>query len=143
MSSYLGPAIQRILDELNITQRQFAEMSGVDASLLNRYVSGDVRPSREVLEKICVALEAARNRSAVALAHLRDELPPSASELIKIVDLVQEPESGLREEPEENQPAPKLPRKAAADFRFLMHHAERHPEVIEWIRATVDVLKGR
>lgn len=141
-SSYFGPRLQLVLERRTIPQRQFAELAGVDRTLLNRYISGDVRPSREVLEKLCRALPEELDRAEIVCAHLRDETPPSAEELIQIVNLVTDPDLRMREDSGQWAGHP-LPKKAQADFDALRSLAAGNPDILDWIRATLDVIQPR
>lgn len=142
MSSHLGPRLQVILETRGIPQNQFADLAEIDRTLLSRYIAGKVRPSQEVLEKICRALPERIDRAELAIAHLRDETPPSAADLVRVLNLVTDPELRMQETPPVYG-GKKLPKKAQHDFEYLQQLAQSNPDVIEWIRASVDVLKGR
>ena len=139
MTSYLGVALQRVLDAAGLPQRRFAELAEMDQGLLHRYLAGKVRPSREVMERIARAIPDEADRAAVVIAHLRDETPITAAGIIQILSLVGS--SSVRED--EAPSSARLPAKVRKDFDFLMQLAENQPEVSDWIRSTVDVLKGR
>lgn len=117
-----------------------AKRAEMQPSLFNGYYNGSHRPSLEGLEKICRVFDKPE-RAALAAAHLRDELPSSAADLVRIVNLVESPRT--EEESGEAYSKTKLPKKVMKDFEFLMQQAENDAGVIAWIKSTVDVLRGR
>lgn len=51
------PKFKQILDELNIQQKDCAELCGIDAPLMSKIVNGAVLPNKTSLEVICNTLD--------------------------------------------------------------------------------------
>lgn len=137
--SFFAIALKVALERRELAQVRVAELAGINPSLFSRYLAGNVRPSQEVLERICQAFPEPIDRAEIVIAHLKDETPPSAHELVQITSLVG---GSVQEQPTSYIEIP-IPKAAREDFEYLMRRSQAHPEVIEWIAATVDVLKGR
>lgn len=132
--SYFTTELQSAIEYLGCSRALFAERSGIPSSTFHGLVHGGLRPSVEALEKICSILEP-EQRAIVVIGHLRDEIPPLAADLIRIVSLVGTPRM------QESEPEVRLPKSVRADFRYLELMAMKHPEVVESIRSTVRILR--
>lgn len=122
-----------------MTQSELASRAGLDAPLLNRYYNGKHRPSPETLESICSALLERPDRAEVVAGHLRDEIPPSGKDLVRILELV---DAAPRTEE-----APfadiQLTQKARRDFEFLMRRSADDPTVVDAVEAIAALLRGQ
>lgn len=137
--SLFSNTLQIILERLPGSRVAFADRTGIPNSTLHTYVHGAAVPDVEALEKICRGLEPA-DRAELVVAHLHDQTPASAQELVRIVSLVKEPKAA-------DEPAAfkdiKLPKRVRDDFENLMRRAMNDKRVVEWIGGTVDLLEGR
>lgn len=83
MSNYshaLNAAIEKDFDG---KQSALSKRAGVPSSMVSRHCSGNFRPDAESLDKICSVLEP-ESGAQVAAAHLHDETPRSAKDLIQV-----------------------------------------------------------
>ena len=137
--SLFSNTLQIILERVPGSRSAFAERCGIPNSTMHTYLHGTAIPAVEALEKLCLALEPP-DRAELVIAHLRDQTPPSAQDLIRIVALI-----GAVEE----SPAPddyrqiKLPKRVRDDFENLMRRAMNDKRVVDWISGFVDLLEGR
>ena len=120
-------------------QTQFSKLVAMEPASVSRYLAAASRPDVEALEQICSALEPAEVAQLV-VAYLRDDVPPAAAKLVRIISLIDSPKSAANPEP---APRPRLPKKLQSAFEFLMTEAEKHPVVADSILSTVALLKGQ
>jgi transcriptional regulator with XRE-family HTH domain len=118
-------------------QTALAKQAGIEPASLSRYLNDVSRPDVEALEKICVVMDPAE-RVDVVIAYLRDEIPPSAQQLIRIVSLIES--SRVAEEPPQRTP---LPKKLRAAFDFLEEKASGDTLLQESILATYHLMRGK
>ena len=52
----LGVKLKELRIKMNMSQQQLADLSGIDRTTIGKYELKNVRPSYEILEKICKAL---------------------------------------------------------------------------------------
>jgi transcriptional regulator with XRE-family HTH domain len=134
--SKFSTRLQIVLERLNLSQSEVAKRAGMQPSLLNGYYKGIHRPAPDVLEKLCSVFDQ-QERAEIIIAHLQDEIPPSAQDLIRVVNLIKSP----RIEETSDQITLDLPRKVRRDVEFLLKSMDQ-PSVSDWIQATVKVLRG-
>jgi hypothetical protein len=132
--SYFSTELDALLEELGVSRAAFADGVGVPASSFHNLINGR-RPEVSAIEKICGALSP-EQRANLVIAHLRDEIPPSAAEFVRLISLVA---PLAKEMPDE--PAIRLPKSVRADFDYLERMALKHPEVVDSIRSTVRILR--
>ena len=136
--SYFSVALKTVLEEKGLTQSELSRDAGLDSGLMSRYAAGSIRPSIQVLEKLCLQFEP-KFRAELAAAHLKDELPKSAAELVRIVPFDQGPEIG---EQISQQPArARLPKDLREAFDFLERTAIDNPDLSEHIKTLCRMLK--
>lgn len=128
--------LQSILDELGMSQAEFAEVSGIAQSQMSRYINGSVQPSPDLLEKLCVTLDMPK-RARLAAAHLSDELPESARELVQIVLTTARAE----DEASVNYRA-KMPKHLREVFDYFERQAMKDPDFAEWLSGTYKLMRG-
>ena len=128
--------LQNILEELGMTQSEFSEASGIVQSQVSRYVKGTVRPEPGALEKLCSTLES-KHRARLAAAHLSDELPESARDLIQIVIA-----TGKVEDDASINYRAKMPKHLREVFDFFEREALQDKQVADWLIGTYRMLKG-
>lgn len=138
--SYFSTELQRTLEKRSGSRAAFAQSAGIAASTFHNLYHGENSPTVSELEKICLQMERAE-RAQLVMAHLRDQVPASARELVRIVSLVDDP--AAREEAARDYSDIKLPTKLREDFEFLMRSAVQHPAVGESIASTAKILRGR
>ena len=105
---------------------------------MSRYVAGSVRPSLQVLEKLCLQLEP-KFRAEIAAAHLKDELPESAHLLVRI----QPVDDGKENRPlvSQHPGRAKLPKDLRDAFDFLEHMAIDNPDLSDHIQTLARMLR--
>lgn len=139
--SHFSTALQIVLDRTGLPQSKLAEMAGVDAPLFSRYINGKYRPTPDFLEKLCGALADRVDRAQVVIGHLQDEIPQSADDLVRLVNLVGSEQAA--EAPPSDEPKYPLPPKIERAFQYLRKRAVTDSNVGEAIHAIVAVLKGQ
>jgi hypothetical protein len=127
-----------IFERLGFSRAMISERIDIPASTLHGLYHGMAKPNVDDLEKLSSILEPS-DRVELVTAHLRDETPASAADLIRIVSLIDTPK--VKEEPAEYG-AVKLPKKVREDFEFLMRMAQKDQRVVESIRSDVRMIKG-
>lgn len=135
--SYFSTQLRSTVEKLDISRARLAELAEIPASTFHKYFHGIGRgPDVADLEKICSVIQDTHDLAALVIAHLRDETPASAEELISIISLV----GRTQEQPPSS--TVDLPKSVRADFEFLERMAAKHPEVVDSIRSTVRILRG-
>lgn len=133
--SYFSTELAAVLEDLGVSRALFAERIGLASSSLHNLVHAKARPDAEALETLCIGLDQPQ-RARLVIAHLRDEIPPSATDLVRIVSLV-----GRTHEAPPDEPKARLPKSVRADFDYLERMAVKHPEVVASIQSTVRILR--
>jgi transcriptional regulator with XRE-family HTH domain len=140
--SQFSNALQLILDRHNWPQAHLARMAGLEPSNIHRYFTGQHRPRFEHLQKLISALEEPQDKAALAAAHLRDELPNNAAELVRVVDLVAARKSSQMLVSEEAPPySTKCTREQSAAIEWLCEHIATDPGVWQAIRSILAVIR--
>lgn len=138
--SYFSNQLRVLVEKLDISRAQLADLAEIPASTLHKYFHGLGRgPDTADLEKLCAILEDKEDRAQLVIAHLRDETPHSAADLVQLASLVHN--GRVRED--SPAPAISLPKSVREDFEFLQGMAAKHPEVVDSIRSTVRIIRGR
>jgi transcriptional regulator with XRE-family HTH domain len=138
--SYFSSALQKVIEARfpgRGGQTQLAREVGLEQATMSRYINAESRPDVNVLEQICAALPRAQ-RAELAIAYLRDDLPPSAEECVQLVNLCN---SGARTKPIP-ETRERLPKKLRDAFIKLEEDAARSPLVADAVFATVALLRG-
>jgi transcriptional regulator with XRE-family HTH domain len=140
MTNHFANALQRVIqnrDSSRGAQSVFARQCGIEPANLSRYLSGDSRPDVEWLEKICQPLSD-EERVEIVMAYLRDEIPPSAATLVKIISLLDSP-LRIAEVPE--NPLDALPKKKREVIEGLAREFASSDAVFEAFEATWRLLR--
>jgi transcriptional regulator with XRE-family HTH domain len=148
MTNLFGNALQRIIqnrDPNRGAQIAFARQSGVEHYNIGRYLSGQSRPNIEVLEQICQALNE-EERADLIVAYLQDEIPPSAKDLVRIINLVNpSPETArVAEEPlatTSANPLDILPKRKRIVMEDLIRECAESELAFEAFEATWRLIK--
>lgn len=80
---YLSEALPRALKNSGLSQKDLGAVAGLPPSQINRYCKGVNHPPLESFEKLMGALPADQ-RSLVAVAYLRDCMPPDYRDVVVI-----------------------------------------------------------
>jgi transcriptional regulator with XRE-family HTH domain len=83
----LGRLLARLRTERGLGQKQLAERAGIDNSTLSRLESGGRGVSREVLDRLCQALDLSRDEQLGVMV-AADLLSPETARLLADRDLV-------------------------------------------------------
>lgn len=137
--SKFSTQLQVVLERLKISQREAAKEMGIPASLFHRYYRGTFRPKPEVLEKICRILNDPE-RAELVVAHLRDETPESARDLVRIMNLFAD--ARIEGEPDYAYRVD-LPEATRQAFDLLMTLARDDQDVADWIKGTAKILREK
>ena len=137
--SYFSVALQTVLEDKGLTQSELSKNAGLDSGLMSRYAAGSIRPSLQVLEKLCLQLEP-KFRAEIAAAHLKDELPESALALVRIEPV---DEAKGHAAPVVHQPSrAKLPKDLRDAFDFLERMAIDNPDLSDHIKTLARMLRN-
>lgn len=137
--SHFSTELQLLLESMPGSRAGFAGRVSIAPSTFHNYFHGSAPPTVDDLEKICSILEHSQ-RAQLAIAHLRDQTPPSAADLVRVVNLINEPR--VREETEAEYATIKLPAAVRRNFEFLMRRAVDSAAVRDSVAATVKLMRG-
>jgi hypothetical protein len=138
--SHFSNALQIAMEHYPGSRKAFADSIGMPASTLHGYYHGSTPPTVEDLGKIIETLDPAM-RAFLVTSHLRDQVPASAQEFVRVLNLLAEPT--MKEVAEAEYVKVTLPPALQADFVFLARKAIEHPEVADMISSTARLLRGR
>lgn len=142
--SHFSSALQRLIEERYPArggQTAFAKQVGIEQATISRYTNADSRPDVGMLEQICVTLER-EQRAELVLAYLRDEIPPSAQDCVRVINLCAEPAAANIPE-EVSRPRDRMPKKLREAFEFLEEDALKSPLSADAVLATVALMRGK
>lgn len=138
---HFASALQRVIQARDATrgaQSAYAEIAGLEQATFSRYLTGRSRPNVNWLERIIHPLTDAE-RAEVVVAYLRDDVPESARDLVRITSLIDEP-LHTAEEPADAIAA--LPKKKKEVIYGLAREMQNQA-VWEALEATWRMMKSR
>ena len=112
------------------TQAELAAVAGSDPANISRWLNGQTKPDRDVIDRLLSQLDDAE-ATRLATAWLRDQLPASAAHLIHIL-----PAKSKIKEP---SPASGLPAGMSADLREKLGYFGRLAMTNPDVRKILDV----
>lgn len=139
--SYFGNALRGILEGSHMTQSSLCEQAGISNGQISRYLAGENEPSSEMLDKIC-AIFPEEERISLVMARLKDVVPASARDLVKIIPAAVPSTLMVQELPLEETRLP-LPPSLRKAFDFLERMAVENRAVADSILAAYRVLSSQ
>jgi transcriptional regulator with XRE-family HTH domain len=112
------------------TQTELAAIAGADPANVSRWLNGQSKPERDVIERLLPQLDD-DEATRLATAWLRDQLPDSASRLVQILP--------AKPKIREATPAPTLPAGMSADLREKLAYFGRLALANPDVRKILDV----
>lgn len=88
--SQFSEALQQALADIDRTQVDFADFCEIPRPQMNKYVTGAITAGAQTLETIATALPE-KQRAAVVVAYLRDRIPSSAEDIVKVSAVLGKP----------------------------------------------------
>ena len=130
---YFGNKLKRIMEQTGMTFQRIADRSGLSRSAINHIALGKIEsPDRENVERIISVFSSKEHIHDLALAHLEDEMPVQARELLEIKSRVG---SHLKE-----SSAPDYANKLDSAFEDAVDRIRRSVPENESLRKTVIML---
>ncbi|HEX4085285.1 MAG TPA: hypothetical protein VHY22_10270 [Chthoniobacteraceae bacterium] len=136
--SHFSNALEIALSEYAGTRKSFALNVGIPVSTFHTYYSGKSSPSPADLAKIVEPLDE-HTRARLVIAHLRDQIPLNARDIVSVQSLIETP-GAMEHAPERKV---QLPPDLRADFELLERSAAESPEAADLIRSTARLFRGR
>ena len=132
--SQFSNQLQKSIEDECFTQAQVVEKIGVSQGQMSRYVNGENRPEPDIFDKLC-ALFPEKQRVALVLAYLLDDVPPRFRNLITIAPATRN--ARVTEDPPVYRS--RMPKKLRAAYDFLGAAALDKPKVAQMIINTYEL----
>ncbi len=135
--SQFSNQFQTALEEAGLSQTDACEKTKISSAQMSRYVSGENRPEQDSLE-LLLKLFDERNRTALLLAYLNDDIPAKYRRLVAVTP----GESSRRTAEEPPLYRTQMPRRLRAALDFVGERSIDDERAATVLINTADLLKG-
>ncbi len=135
--SYFSAALDNVMRERSLTQKDLSQKSGVPQGQLSRYLEASARPKTDGLERLCAAVGDAG--VGLAIAFLKDEIPNALKDRIHVL-------AAARDSATSPSAAPsvidKLPQRTRRLIEDAARECERRPEFVAALESTLALTRS-